>query len=342
MKKMRIALDAMGGDGGSEVLVKGAELAVDNFQDLEVVLVGKTELLTQILDSNGNHRERISVVHATEVVTMDESPKESLRKRNSSLAVSVRMVHEGLCDGMVSAGNTGATLAHTLTSWRTIKGLKRPAIATCLPTHKDPVILIDAGANVDCRPEHLLEFAIMGSLYAGKVLGRPDPRVGLISIGEEVSKGNRLTFQAQKLLQDAPVNFCGNAEGRDILSGNFDVAVCDGFIGNILLKFGEAAAELVMSNFLESLSKNGFHSSGMSNLKPVLKELSSRLHYAEYGGAPLLGVEGIAIISHGQSNPTAIMNAIKVACELVDHDINKHIREALENLFIYSSPMYDK
>ncbi len=332
MSKIRIALDAMGGDCGPEVLIEGAKLAIDANPSIQIALVGKKAVLTKIVKAHYASLQQMTIVDAPEVVSMEESPKDSLRKRNSSLAVAVRKVQEGACDGMVSAGNTGATLAHTLTNWRTIRGIKRPAVATFLPTHKEPVLLIDAGANVDCKPEHLLEFAIMGSVYAQKILERATPRVGLISIGEEMSKGNKLTFQAQRLLQNAPINFKGNVEGRDILSGDFDVVVCDGFIGNILLKFGEAASELVMSNFFEVMSQKDTQVEGTSHISTVFHELTSRLHYAEYGGAPLLGVEGIAIISHGESNPTAIKNAIKVACELVDHDITRHIREAMENL----------
>lgn len=339
MKKIRIALDAMGGDVGPQALIKGAILALDRFNELELVLVGKKDVLLQILKDNGFPEDRLSIVDAPEVIAMDESPKDSLKKRHSSLAVAVKLVSDGVVDGLVSAGNTGATLAHTLTNWRTIKGVRRPAIAALLPTHKDAVILIDAGANVDCRPEHLLQFAIMGSLYAQKVLSRHRPRVGLISIGEELRKGNRLTLQTQKLLAEAPIHFCGNTEGRDILTGDFDVVVCDGFVGNILLKFGEATVELVLKHLKASFKKRDYASHNKAPIESILTEQIARLDYAEYGGAPLLGVQGIAIISHGESNPKAIMNAIKTACEVVRHNIITHIQNAFENkeTLIYAS-----
>ncbi|MCD6385655.1 phosphate acyltransferase PlsX [Candidatus Sumerlaeota bacterium] len=331
MKKIRIALDAMGGDVGPEALIEGAILALAKIKRLELVLVGKKDVLLQLLEGNGYPKDRLTIADAPDVVAMDESPKESLKKRHSSLAIAVKLVSQGVVDGLVSAGNTGATLAHTLTNWRTIKGVRRPAIAALLPTQKDAVVLIDAGANVDCRPEHLLQFAIMGSLYAQKVLSRHRPKVGLISIGEELRKGNRLTLQTQKLLADAPIHFCGNAEGRDILSGEFDVVVCDGFIGNILLKFGEATVELVLKNLRSSFKKRLHTSHTEFPIELILKDQIAKLDYAEYGGAPLLGVQGIAIISHGESNPKAIMNAIKTACDIAQHNINSHIQKAFEN-----------
>lgn len=332
--KIRIALDAMGGDLGPQTLIQGAFPALEALPDLEIILVGKQQVLQEIIKNNGYSRDRLSIVDASEVVEMGETPKESLKKRHSSIAVATKLVKERIADGLVSAGNTGSTLAHTLTSWRTISGIKRPAVAALLPTNKDAVVLIDAGANVDCRPENLLQFAIMGSIYAQKVLGRQNPRVGLLSIGEELSKGNRLTLQAQTLLAEAPINFQGNAEGRDVLSGNFDVIVCDGFVGNVLLKFGETAAELILSTIRHAFANNPLPAVNSIPLQPIFKEWTRKLDYAEYGGAPLLGVNGVAIVSHGQSTPKAIMNAIRVAYEFVVHRVNDHIREEMEKILV--------
>lgn len=333
MHKIRIALDAMGGDVGPKTLIEGAILALDAFKDLEVILVGNAPLLQQLLEDNGYSRVRLTIADASEVVTMDETPKDSLKKHHSSIAVAAHLVRDGSAEGLVSAGNSGATMAQTLTTWQTIPGVKRPAIAALLPTKKEAVVLIDAGANVDCRPEHLLQFAIMGSCYAEKVLGRYQPKVGLLSIGEELSKGNRLTLQSRALLAEAPINFCGNAEGRDVLSGDFDVVVCDGFVGNILLKFGEAAAALVLFYLSSAIKNTLLAAMGATSFQSLFTEMARKLDYAEYGGAPLLGVNGVAIISHGQSSPKAIMNAIKVAQEFVQHKVNEHIKKKLEKIF---------
>lgn len=336
MKKFKIALDAMGCDAGAQTLVDGSILALNALREVDIVLVGQQQILKSLLRRNGFERERISIQDAEEVVNMDESPKESLKKRFSSIAVAAELVKNGVVQALVSAGNTGATLAHTLTRWRTITGVKRPAAAALLPTRKEPVVLIDVGANVDCRPEHLLQFAIMGSIYAQKVLHRSHPRVGLLSIGEELSKGNKLTLHTQQLLTRAPINFHGNAEGRDILSGEFDVIVCDGFMGNVLLKFGEAAVELLFSSLKQGLRKNPLATIGAIPLQPVFKGLIKKVDYTEYGGVPLLGVDGVAIVSHGQSSPKAIKNAIRVACEFVKNNVNEHIKQNIESMMIYA------
>lgn len=327
---MKIALDAMGSDYGPQNLVEGAILASERLH-LEVVLIGKQEVLTEILRKKNFRSPRLSIVNATEVVGMHDAPKDSLRKKNSSVNVATQLVHQGEALGLVSAGNTGATLASTLKIWRTLHGISRPAIATMLPTQKQPVVFLDVGANVDCKPRHLFHFAIMGSVYARDILNRPAPRVGLLSIGEESSKGNEQTLGAHRLLEQSTLNFRGNAEGRDILTGEFDVIVCDGFVGNIILKFGEAVAEMILHSLKGEISKNVISYLGALAMAPAFESFKKRVDYSEYGGAPLLGLNGTCIICHGESNPKAIMNAIRVAGELVNHNVNKHIVEELRS-----------
>ncbi len=336
MNKYRIAIDAMASDTGAETLVDGSILAINSIDEVEVILVGNEKILTSLIQRNGFPRDRVSIMQADEVVGMDESPKESLRKRKSSIAIAAELVKKGVVQGLVSAGNTGATLAHTLTRWRTIQGVKRPAAAALLPTKKEPVVLIDVGANVDCRTEHLVQFAVMGSIYARSILGRPQPRVGLLSIGKELSKGNRVTLQTQQLLQKSPLNFQGNAEGSDIFTGDFDVIVCDGFIGNIILKFGEAAADLLFSSIHNALKKNPIATIGALPLQPIFKGITKKLDYAEYGGVPLLGVDGVAIVSHGHSNPKAIKNAVQVACDFIKNDVNRIIEKQIEEMLDFA------
>jgi glycerol-3-phosphate acyltransferase PlsX len=327
---MRIALDAMGSDYGPQNLVEGAILAVEKLR-MEVTLIGKEETLSEIIRKKNFRNQRLSIVNAAEVVGMQDAPKESLRKRDSSVNVATQLVHEGEAAGLVSAGNTGATLASTLKTWRTLEGISRPAIATLLPTQKQPVVLLDVGANVDCKPRHLFQFGIMGAVYARDILHRPNPRVGLLSIGEESSKGNEQTLGAFKLLEQSTLNFRGNTEGRDILSGDFDVIVCDGFVGNIVLKFGESVAQMILHSLKGELSKNVISYLGALAMGPAFESFKKRVDYSEYGGAPLLGLNGVCIICHGESNPKAIMNAIRMAGEFVNHNVNSHILEELRS-----------
>jgi len=327
---MKIALDAMGSDYGPQNLVEGAILAIKKLR-MEVVLIGKEDVLTEILRKRNFRNPRLSIVNAAEVVGMHDAPKESLRRKNSSVYVATQLVHHGEAHGLVSAGNTGATLASTLRIWRTLNGISRPAIATLLPTQKQPVVLLDVGANVDCKPRHLFDFAIMGAVYARDILNRQDPRVGLLSIGEEASKGNEQTFGAFKLLEGSTLNFRGNAEGRDIVTGAFDVIVCDGFIGNIVLKFGEAVAKMILHSLKGELSKNVISYLGALAMAPAFESFKKRIDYSEYGGAPLLGLNSVCIICHGESSPKAIMNALRVAAEFVNHNVNDHILEELRS-----------
>jgi glycerol-3-phosphate acyltransferase PlsX len=325
---MKIAVDAMGTDYGPRTVVEGAVLAVQSL-GIEIVLVGDERSISRLLKAMRFKSPKLSIVHAGEVVSMKDAPAESLKKRGSSIAVAAQLVAHKEAAALVSAGNTGATVAATLTRWRKLPGIHRPAIATLLPTKKQPVVLLDVGANVDCKPIHLYQFALMGSVYVRHVLGRNNPRVGLLNIGSEEGKGDDLTLQTYPLLKSSSLNFAGNVEGRDILSGQFDVVVCDGFVGNALLKFGEGAAELILSSLKGELSKNVVTYLCAMAVKPAFKRFMKTVDYTEYGGAPLLGVNGVCIIGHGSSNPRAIMNAIRAAREAIEHHLNDHILERL-------------
>jgi phosphate acyltransferase len=329
----RIALDAMGGDFAPQATVSGALLALAELDPAHSIqLVGPTatveaELARQL---GGEHsalasqRGRIGIVEAPEVIGMDEKPSAAIRgKQNSSMVVGIKMVAGGKSEAFVSAGNTGAQMAASVVVLRLHAGLKRPAIATIFPTAKNPVVVLDSGANVDCGPEELVQFAWLGSIYAADVLGRKNPSVGLLSIGEEAEKGNAAVKEAHQLLLKAGMNFIGNVEGRDIPAGAcdrgpIDVVVCDGFVGNVVLKFYEAIAPFVMG----TLAKAGMDKQQMAAaLKP--------LDYAQYGGAPLLGVKGISIISHGKSSPIAIKNALKAGIRAHESKMDEHIGRRL-------------
>lgn len=326
-RPVTIALDAMGSDHGPEVLLEGAFEAVQDFPNATVICTGPEEKLASILKQRNWNNPRLLIENATEVVRMDEAPRDSLRKKNSTVAVAAGLVREGRASAMVSAGNTGASMATAMQQWRPLPGISRPAIVAIIPHPNHPCFLLDVGANVDCKPRHLFHFAMMGSVYAHYVYHRRQPRVGILSIGEEESKGNELVFQTQKLLADSTLNFRGNAEGRDVFKGKFDVIVCDGFVGNVVLKFGEGLAESIMSNLKEDIRKNVIAQIGALAMMPVFRSFRRRVDYAEYGGAPLLGLQGNCIITHGSSKARAIRNAIRVAGEMVSAKVNDHIIE---------------
>ncbi|SFR01178.1 phosphate acyltransferase PlsX [Desulfoscipio geothermicus] len=315
---MKIALDAMGGDHAPREIVRGAwEACREN--GLEVVLVGDRDTLVKEIDELAEPCSALEIVHATEVIAMDEAPAVAVRrKKNASVVVAAELVRSGHVKAMVSAGSTGATMAAALLNWGRIPGIARPAIASVLPTVRGVTILLDVGANVDCKPKHLLQFAVMGSLYAQKILGIDSPRVGLVNVGEESSKGNELTQQTYPLLQEAPVNFYGNIEGRDIFQGTVDVAVCDGFVGNVVLKTGEGLADALMKMIKREMQQSSLAKIGATLTLPAMRNLKKRLDYSEYGGAPLLGVNGVAIVCHGTSRALAIKNALFRARESVE------------------------
>lgn len=326
---MRIAVDAMGGDLGPRPCVEGAVAACQRF-NIEVVLVGKERHLTRLLSAKQNIDNRVTIVNADDVVRMSDSPRESLRKKNSSLAIAVDLVKQGEADAVVSPANTGAFLAHAQMSWRTLPGIKKPAIATLLPTAHDRVVIIDSGAVVDAKPHQLVNFAIMGNTYAREVLGRVNPRVGLLSIGEEESKGNEVSVAANQLLRRTGLNFLGNAEGRDIFTGDFDVIVCDGFVGNIVLKGAEGLAKALTEIMKREAKKSLPTMIGAALFVPVIKAVKRRTDYDESGGAPLLGVNGVAIICHGSSNGKAIMNGLRVAAESISRNLVSRVKEDLD------------
>lgn len=330
---MRIALDVMGGDKAPQVTVKGAVQAAREADSLgieEIILVGDSQAIKKELSSLGASNLPLSIKPAREVIAPDEAAASAVKqKKDSSIVVATNLVKEGKADALVSAGHTGAVMASCLINLKRLKGISRPAIATLVPNIKGATVLLDAGANVDCKPKHLVQFALMGSVYAHYILGIEKPKVGLLSIGEEKSKGNELTFETYRLLENSQLNFIGNAEGKDIANGAVDVVVCDGFVGNVLLKFGESLAKMIMAELKEELSKGFLLKLGAFISRPAFVSLKRRLDYSEYGGAPLLGTNGVCIISHGKSSSKAIKNALRVASEFVRHKVNQHIEENL-------------
>ncbi|MCW2278414.1 phosphate acyltransferase PlsX [Heliophilum fasciatum] len=325
---MQIALDAMGGDHAPQEIVRGAMMAAEE-RDTKILIVGQPSAIEPLLaDASTTVRKRLEIVPALEVIGMDEAPMTALRrKKDASIAVATRLVKEGRAQALVSAGSTGAQMAASLLGLGRIAGIDRPAIATILPTLHGGKLLLDAGANSEAKPKNLYEFALMGSVYAEKVLGIPRPRVALLNIGEEESKGNDLVKTTYPLLQSAPINFIGNVEGRDILAGQVDVIVCDGFVGNIVLKFGEGIVSSLGTMMRDALKQSALASLGALLAKPALKDMMRKLDYAEHGGAPLLGINGVSIICHGSSKAKAIKNALRVAQQGVEQQFIAAIKQ---------------
>lgn len=330
---MRIALDAMGGDRAPGANISGAIQAAEVCSE-ELILVGDEERIKEELKKRDCRELRLSIEPSTQVVEMHESPSSAIRRKpDSSIVKAVLLIKEGKAEVMVSPGNTGAVVAAAKIYLRTLPGVERPAIAAPMPTAPGGVsLLLDVGANVDCKPRHLVQFAIMGSLYAQYVMEIDRPRVGLLNIGSEESKGNELTKAAYPLLKEAPIHFLGNVEGKDIFNGRADVVVCDGFIGNVILKSNEGLAENFRYSLKTGLRKGFWSRVGASLLRTNLVKLEKRLNYVEYGGAPLLGVNGVCIICHGGSSPEAIKNAIILAVNFAKHKINQKIHYTLSKL----------
>jgi phosphate acyltransferase len=327
---VRVALDAMGGDRGPEVTVEGAVAAAREL-GASVLLVGDQAVLEKQLARHERGSLSLDIIHAPEAVEMGESPSAAVRrKRRSSIRVGLELVKRGEADAFVSAGNTGAVMATALLALGPLPGVERPAIAVVVPTLTDPAVLLDVGANVDCKARHLVQFAIMGNVYARDVLGRATPRVGLLSIGEEEGKGNELTREAFKAMEDlASLRFIGNLEGRDVFSGTADVIVCDGFIGNVALKISEGLADTLFHLLREEIKRDLRGRAGSLLLVPAFRRFKRRIDAAESGGAPLLGVNGVCCICHGRSTAKAIKNAIRVAGECVTNKVIAHIREGV-------------
>src|SRR5579884_851123 len=328
-----IALDAMGADKAPEPEIRGAILACRTLP-VRVHLVGPQEKLRPLLHEYLNgERLPINIVHASERIGMDEKAAHAVRtKRDSSMRVGLRLVREKKVAGFFTAGNTGAAMATAKMVLGALPGVDRPALAAVFPTSAGKAaILLDVGANVDCKPHHLEQFAIMGEIYSRSIFGMNKPRVGLLSIGEEEGKGNELTREAYTLLRQLPLNFAGNVEGRDLYNGSVDVIVCDGFIGNVALKVSEGLVSAVRFLLKESLKSTISSQVGFLLSRRAFDDFKKRLDYAEYGGAPLLGIKGICIVGHGSSNATAIKNAIRVAAQFAETKINDKIEKGLSS-----------
>jgi phosphate acyltransferase len=329
-----IAVDAMGGDLAPKSEVEGAIRAASTL-GVKVILVGQEEVLRRELSCHPTaSRLPIEIRNATEVVTMDDSAAKAFRaKKDSSIRVACRLQRDGECDGVVSAGNTGACMATAKMIQGMIRGVDRPALASAFPTLKGtPVVVVDVGANVDSSPEMLAQFAVMGEIYCRLILRNSNPRVGLLSIGEEEHKGNDLTRTATPLIKALPINFIGNVEGRDIYSGIVDVVVCDGFIGNVALKVSEGLVDMITGMLKESLAATVTRKIGYVLSKAAYRDFRKRVDYSEYGGAPLLGVKGVTIICHGRSNANAIKNAIRIAAEFAKSRIDERIASEIDSV----------
>lgn len=326
---MRIAIDAMGGDYAPDEIVKGALQAAQTYQDTEIILVGQPERITEMLGGS-EQPKNISMQPASEIISMEEHPANAVRKKkDSSIVVATQMVKKGDADAVVSAGSTGAQMAAALLGLGRIKGIERPAIVTVMPTLEGGKLILDVGANPDAKPEHLVQYAMMGSIYAEKILGLKNPRVALLNIGSEETKGNELAQKTYPLLKQIPIHFTGNIEGRDIPFGRADVIVCEGFVGNVLLKTSEGLAGALFQLIKEKITSTTARKLGALVIKPGLKEIAQMMDYAEYGGAPLLGVNGISVICHGSSKQKAIFNAVRVARECVESQFIEEIRREL-------------
>ncbi len=326
---MRIALDAQGGDHGPHVTVDAAYHYLQNHPEDIVYLVGDSESISSELKKIPERfHNNLPVIHAPENIEMHESPTEAIKKKkNSSMLVGLKLHRDKEVDAFVSAGNTGAQMAGSLITLGRISDVKRPAIGAFLPSETGMVFMIDVGANVDSKPQHLLQFAIMANIFVSLFFEKSDLKVGLLNIGEEPSKGNDVSIAAYELFKEKLPNFYGNIEGGDIFKGLTEIIVCDGFVGNILLKTGENLMSVIISNIRKNIGKNLVKNFGAILVKPAFKALKDSFDYQQYGGVPLLGVDGISIICHGKSTPIAIKNALRVAKEMKIKEINKHIQE---------------
>ncbi len=329
---MRIAVDAMGGDHAPQINVDGA-IAAARELGISTLLIGRARELAPLLKDSGYAGQEIEIVDATEVVGMNEAATSPIRrKRNSSIRVAANCVRDGRAEGLVSAGHTGAAMVSAKMVIGTIEGVDRPALAAILPNLSGHCLLLDVGANPDAKTQHFKEFAVMGSIYAQLVFGKPAPSIGLMSIGEEDSKGTDRTKEAFKSLKETGLNFIGNVEGRDVFNGSVDVIVTDGFTGNVILKVSEALAEMVEKLLREEIKKTLQASVGFLLSRSAFRSFKSRLDYSEYGGAPLLGAKGCVIICHGRSSAKAIKNAIRVAAEFSRQNLAQKIQSALADL----------
>ena len=332
----------MGGDHAPHSTLEGARLALAAHEDLHLFLVGDENRLKSLVTHyglRGDLSARIEIVHAPSVVSMDDKATSILKdKKDSSIRVAAQLVRDGRADGIVSLGHTGAAMVASKMIMGTLPGVDRPCLAMAMPNMKGrPTILLDVGANVDSKPEHIAQFAIMGSLYAEEVLGIEHPKIGILNVGEEDGKGTDTTKGAAQVLKELDLNFCGNAEGRDIWNGNFDVIACDGFVGNVVLKSSEALAEGVFYGLREVITQNWISMLGGFLVRPAMRKFLRKMDYEEYGGAPLLGVKGVSIIGHGRSNGRAVASAIRAALRGCEHHVVERIQDSLAGLLPQST-----
>ena len=326
---MRIAVDGMGGDNAPQEIVAGAVEAAKAF-DCKIVLVGDQNLLRTELEKHSKVPKSVTIHHAGSFVRMDESAALAIRKKkDSSISICADLAKEGVVDAIVTAGHTGAAVVAATLKLRLLEGIERPGIGILLPTLGTPTLLIDVGANIDPKPIHLYQYAVMGDVYFRYILRKNRPSVGILNIGEEESKGTDYIKEAHQLLNKSKLHFIGNVEGRDIFGGTVDIVVCDGFVGNVVLKVSESIAGVIGKLLKAQLKKNPMTMLGALLAKPAFDALKKECDYSEYGGAPLLGIDGNCIISHGSSDARAIKNAIRVATEFVKYEINQHILEAV-------------
>ena len=324
---MKIAVDAMGGDYAPEEIVKGSISSLKE-RNLEIILLGEKKRIYEELKKYNFKNNNLSIVDCKDAITAGEFPISALRtKKESSILAGIDLLKTGEADAFISAGNSGAVMAAALLKLGCISKIRRPAIATVLPAIKAKVVILDVGANVDCKPEHLLQFAFIGSKYAKYLLNIRDPKIGLLNIGEEESKGNKFAQSAYKIMNNANINFIGNIEGKDVFEGVVDVVVCDGFTGNILLKFSEGLAKMLLIEINEKVISQLPQNQEMDQIKQKFMELVKRTDYTEYGGLPLLGVNGLCFICHGRSKSKAISNAIINASKFVESNILEHLKE---------------
>src|ERR1700736_2359030 len=330
---MRIALDVMGGDYAPKNIIEGAVLALKALPEIErLFLVGDATAIRNELKRLDCKDLRVEIFHASEVISMKDSAAKAVRhKKDASICRAVDLVKNGSAHAVVSAGHTGAAVAAFVLKLRTLKGIERPAVACLLPSQRNVFVLIDAGANPDSTPENLVQFAIMGSVFSEHVLGYKNPSVALMSIGEEDMKGNDVTKEAFKLLKASSLNFSGNIEGHDLFEKPSEVVVCDGFTGNVVLKTTEAVAHAILSWLKRELFRNPVRKLGAKLAEGAFKSIRKKTHYEEYGGMPLLGVNGVWIIAHGASSPVAIKNAIRAATESIKQEINPKISRAVQS-----------
>ncbi|MCP4849757.1 MAG: phosphate acyltransferase PlsX [Verrucomicrobiaceae bacterium] len=336
---MKIALDVMGGDHAPTANINGAKLAIQSLPEIQrLFLVGDEDTLKSSSDDQLLHSEKIEIVHASEVVGMNESPAKAIRrKKNSSISIATDLVKDGTCEALVSAGNTGAAVAAATIKLRNLPGVERAGIVSAIPNEYGQCNIVDAGANPEAKATHLLQYAIMGSVYSQHVLGKKSPRVGLMSVGTEEEKGTEFTREVFTMLKESDINFIGNVEGHDLFESEIDVVVCDGFTGNVMLKSCEATASAMSKWIKQEILKSPLRQLGAMLVKPALKAVNARASYEEYGGSPLLGINGTCIIAHGGSSSLAIKNALRVAVETVSHRVNPHIEKEIAKLCIPQS-----